>query len=222
MKKSEFVLKLDQIQASVSPFLRGIGFKKSGRTHNRGIDDGIVHVINFQMGQYPIGDYIIPGIRESSYGQIAVNLGVYLPCVIEIEQRSEPKRFYQDYHCEIRERLGSPAKSGTNVWWDLREEPDVTGETINDLLKTDGLSFLDRYQNYLDVLDYYHLHGSLPFHNEGRSALTAAMIYSHLGKNAEASTLFDRAAADAVRSGHAGFHDYVHKIRQRCLGNTIR
>src|ERR1700709_1123710 len=107
--KSEFVSALDNVQRAVTGRLRPLGFKKGGRTYNRILDSGLVQVVNFQMGEYPIGDYVIPGLRESYYGKFAINLGVYLPCVFEIEGEPGPKRIVRDYHCEIRERLGALA-----------------------------------------------------------------------------------------------------------------
>lgn len=81
-RKSEVVLGVDFVQSSVSPLLKAAGFRKRGRSYNRGVGDGMVHVINFQTGQYPIGEgYEIPGLRESLYGYFTVNLGVHLPQV---------------------------------------------------------------------------------------------------------------------------------------------
>src|SRR5574341_1083284 len=99
MKKSSYVLAIEEVQKPVTEFLRATGFKKSGRTYNRVVDDGLIHVINFQMGQYPIGNYVIPGIRESGYGKFVVNLGVYLPCVSQIERGKREKRIFQEYDC---------------------------------------------------------------------------------------------------------------------------
>jgi hypothetical protein len=80
-QKSEYVLRLDKIQKAVNQKLRPLGFRKLGRSHNRMTAGGLIHVVNFQMGEFPIGDYVIPGLRENLYGRFAVNLGVLLPCV---------------------------------------------------------------------------------------------------------------------------------------------
>lgn len=43
------------------------------------------------MGQFPIGDYLIRGLRESHYSRCAVNLGVALPAVRAIESGRESR-----------------------------------------------------------------------------------------------------------------------------------
>lgn len=218
MTKSKFVLAVDKVQEPVSVLLRSHGFRKSGRTYNRIVEDDIVHVINFQMGAYPIGRHIIPGLRESLYGQFTVNLGVFLPCVAKITQHPKPKRAYHDYDCEIRERLGALANSGKDVWWDTSQSPESLGQLITEL-GAFGLPFLETYNSYSDVLNYYDRHGTLPFHNEGRSSLAAAIISYHLGKLDEAHELFERAADYATANSHRAFQNYVLEIQQRCANN---
>lgn len=216
--KSVFVNNLDNVQRSVTALLRPFGFKKGGRTYNRIFDCGIVHVINFQMGEYPIGNYVIPGLRESSYGKFTVNLGVYLPCVFEIEGYPRPKRMHQDYHCEIRDRLGSLAHGGEDVWWDLSEPAEVTAAYIGDVLVRIGLPFLSQFESYEDVLNYFKLFRKFPFHNEGRSALAAAIVSYHLGRRSDAEHLFE-AAIDHAKD-HPGFRNHVKELRQRCINGA--
>ena len=118
MPKSAFATALDEIQKPLTALLKNVGFERRGRTYNRTVQDGLVHVVNFQMGQFPIGDYVIPGIRESFYGRFAVNLGVMLPAVMKLESARDPPAFVQEYYCEIRERLGALVYE-EDVWWDL-------------------------------------------------------------------------------------------------------
>ena len=97
MPKSRYVLALDEIQRAMTAFLKPLGFRKSGRTYNRTVEDGLVHVVGFQMGEYPIGGYIIPGLRKNFYGRFTVNLGVVLPAVIDVESRAKPKTLCPEY-----------------------------------------------------------------------------------------------------------------------------
>jgi hypothetical protein len=203
------------VQRSVTALLRPFGFKKGGRTYNRIFDSGIVHVVSFQMGEYPIGDYVIPGLRESFYGKFAVNLGVYLPCVFEIEGHSRPKRMHHDYHCEIRDRLGSLAHGGDDVWWDLSEPVELTEPYICDVLERIGLPFLSQFESYDDVLTYFNLFRKFPFHNQGRSALSAAIISYHLGRRSDAEDLLEAAIQHA--RNHPGFRSHVKELRRRCF-----
>jgi hypothetical protein len=75
MAASPYVKALDDIQKALTGFLKPVGFKKKGRTYNRQVGDSLVQVVNLQMGQFPIGDYAIPGLRESHHGRFTVNLG---------------------------------------------------------------------------------------------------------------------------------------------------
>jgi len=100
--------------------LRATGFRKSGRTHNRRVGDGLVHVVSLQMGQYVSGQY----------GKFAINLGVYLPCVPEIEYGRSASKTIHEYSCEIRDRLGALAFSRKDVWWELDASVGKTAALI--------------------------------------------------------------------------------------------
>src|SRR4051794_47026 len=96
MSKSEFANNVDIVQTQVAAFLKPLGFRKKGRTHNRTTAAGLIHALDFQMGAYPIGaQYVISGIRENYYGRFTVNLGVLLPCVFEIEEQKPLPIFVQ-------------------------------------------------------------------------------------------------------------------------------
>ena len=215
MKKSSYVSAIEEVQQPVTAFLRKAGFRKSGRTYNRTVDDGLIHVVNFQMGQYPVGNYVIPGIRENRYGSFAANLGVFLPCVSQIERGNLEKRIFQDYDCEIRERLGVLAES-KDVWWSLDSATAETGGLMVGLLEEFGLPFFSQFTDYESVLSHYRVFGRLPFNNDGRSALIAAIISHRIGDLKSATEFFDRAAASAIESKRPGFADHVEKFRKRC------
>jgi hypothetical protein len=50
MAASPYVKALDDIQKALTGFLKSLGFKKKGRTYNRHVGDGLVQVVNLQMG----------------------------------------------------------------------------------------------------------------------------------------------------------------------------
>lgn len=50
--KSDFAKGLDAVQGAVHSFLKPLGFRKKGHTHNRATDGGLLHVINSQMGSF--------------------------------------------------------------------------------------------------------------------------------------------------------------------------
>lgn len=76
---------MKHLVAAVQPTLKEQGFRKRGNTFNRTTEpDGIIHVINFQMGAYkPPGTVEIPGLRPNLYGRFTVNLGIWLPGIAE-------------------------------------------------------------------------------------------------------------------------------------------
>lgn len=217
MQKSNVAATLDEIQKPINDALKARGFKKSGRTLNRVMPSGLVHVVNFQMGQFPIGEYVIPGIRESFYGKFAVNLGVVLPCVRRIEHNWEPKKIYQEYDCEIRERLGSLADEGRDFWWTIEPNFDGVADDVFRKLHDLGLPFLEKFNSYEDVLREFECSGKFPLLNEGRSALVVAMIRHDQGDEAGAKLAFERAKTYPTRN--PGFIKHVQAIEDACRKN---
>lgn len=206
MAKSVFVEQLDAIQQTASKRLKRLGFRKGGRSFNRLLDRGIVQVITFQMGEFPIGNYVIPGIRESLYGSFAVNLGVLLPCVYHADYRFPLPKTIRDGHCSIRDRL----KNACGEEWFKLGSGDL-GDFVDRQLETVGLLFLDTFKSYEAVLDFYTTHGKLPFQNEGRATLEAALICKELGDLKKAHELF----AKAVETNHKAFRSYVSEVARR-------
>lgn len=216
MPKSEFAKHLDAIQAGVAAFLEPLGFHKKGRTHNRTTTGGLVNVVNFQMGEYPIGEhYVIPGIRESFYGKFAVNLGVLLPCVREAEWQKPAPDFVQEYYCTIRSRLSSLA-FGTDRWFDLMPDTSTLATTLVQLFDRFGLPFFEQFPDYPAVLAYFEKHGDFPLQNSGRAALEAAIVAHHLGDVETAQRLFTQAHS----TDHKGFRQHVSTLANR-LGHRV-
>ena len=207
MTKSAYVLRLDAIQSAANELLRGHGFRKSGRSHNRTTDKGLIHVVNFQMGEFPIGDYVIPGIRESSYGTFAVNLGVLLPCIYRLYPFPMPKTV-RDGHCSIRSRILNP-NGNESFSLEVGKSPDPSD--ILTSLRVQAFPFFDQFEAYKDVIAYYRRHNVLPSQNHGRASLEAAVILHELGDTKNASHVFD----EAYDSDHKGFKEYVSEVAAR-------
>jgi hypothetical protein len=168
------------------------------------------------MGEYPLGEhYVIPGIRESYYGKFAVNLGVLLPCVWEVEWQKPAPDFVQEHDCSIRSRLSSLA-FGTDEWFELTTDTSILATTLVQLFDKFGLPFLDQFPDYGSVLAHFEAHGDLPFRNPGRAALDAAIIAHHVGDLEKARQLFSRAHS----TDHKGFRQHVFTLADR-LGHNI-
>jgi len=211
MKKSPYVKSLDEIQKAVHSFLKPLKFKKTGRSHNRCLDKGIVQVINFQMGPYPIGDYEIEGLRENLYGKFIINLGIHLPCIYEIEHNSKPPKVIKDYDCTIRERIGT-VTDDEEAWFEIPKNPsDCFSELVN-IIDNQALPFLDQFKTYESIIKYYEDNGELPFSNESRSTLEVAIISNHIGDSKMAKKLFSK----AFSTDHEGFRDFVKELATKC------
>jgi hypothetical protein len=145
--KIEYKETLNEIQKLIHTELKADGFKKKGRTHNKVLDNGIVQVINFQMGQFQFDNVIeIPGLRENLYGQFTINIGVFVPELYEKIFDPKPKSFIQEFDCEIRTRL-SQKIFGEDKWFPISADFGKTAEFINENLNSIGKEWFDRFDN---------------------------------------------------------------------------
>lgn len=213
MKRSPYVQALDQVQKALAAFLKPLGFRKKGRTFNRPVGDGLIQVVNLQMGQFPIGDYVIPGIRESHYGRFTINLGVALPAARALESGRELAAFIQEYECEIRERLTHLA-FGEDSWFDLDHQVDKTSTDVVRYMDLLGVPFLEEFESYEAVLAVLDERGSLPSSNMGRASLVGAMVAVHLKQFDRARSYFDNASRHA--GANRGFAGHIEGIRRAC------
>ncbi len=213
MSKSPYVAGLDSIQKELTAYLKPLGFRKKGRTYNRCVGDGLVQTLGLQMGQFPIGEYVIPGLRESFYGRFAVNLGIALPAVNAVEYGRALPPFVPEHHCHVRARL-SALVFNEDVWFDLDHLVYQTARDIVQYMDDVGVPFLERFESYSDVLAEIDTAGCLPGSNAGRSALVGAMICAHLGERERAQTFFNRAAE--LARDHKGFARHVADVRRSC------
>src|SRR5258706_8566516 len=147
MSKSSIRPLLDKIEKPVAVYLKDQGFVKKGRTFNRETEKGIIQVVNLQSGSFPIGDYIIPGIRESNYGRFTVNLGIGVEEVWRVGYPYTPiGPVCHEYHCTIRTRLGDLLYSNDH-WWDITNEAIETSLEIIDGLDGKALPWFKLFEN---------------------------------------------------------------------------
>ena len=80
MAKSEPAIQMDEVQKQLYHSLTERGYRAKARTLSRTTPEGLIHVINFQMGRFdPPGTNYIPWLREKLYGRFTVNIGVHVP-----------------------------------------------------------------------------------------------------------------------------------------------
>ncbi len=184
--ESSYKRHLDTIQNSTVPLMKEHGFRKRGRTFNREREDGIIQVLNYQMGNFPIGKYEIPGIRESVYGKFTINLGILIPCLYQLESSRDKKTpFCQESECEIRERLPHLAYA-QDTWFDLTGSTKQQQAETRELISQYAFPWFEEFNSYNDILNYFTNHQILPFCNEGRSMLVSGVMYLNLGKRRRA------------------------------------
>ena len=146
---------LNAIEKPIAIFLKEQGFRKKGRTFNRETEKGIIQVIHLQSGTFPIGNYEIPGFRESLYGKFTVNLGV---AIDEIWRVSYPKfvkkDIWKEYDCTIRTRL-SELLYGRDKWWEITNESQTTAQEITDGLSSKALPWFKRFESREKIVKNY-------------------------------------------------------------------
>lgn len=104
---------IDEIEAAVYTQLRPLGFRKYGRTLHRFVSGDLSQIIHFQCG--------LPSVGPAQ--QMWVNLGIRIPeCDERTFSPSPLKRYYHEYNCTLRSRLGS-IDSRQELCFDLREQP---------------------------------------------------------------------------------------------------
>lgn len=196
--KVELKTHLDNIQNEIFLFLKPLGFKKKGRTFNRQTEDGIYQVINIQSGRYEFGDkYVIPGFRENFYGKFTVNLGIMVKEIYELESHNKPKEIYQDYNCQIRERL-SNLTIKQDHWWTISDDKNKPAKEVIDGLNSHGLDWLNNFETRNKICkNLGTFEGSSP-----RAKLDIAIIELHRDR-AKAEKLFqDYYDNIEIKNGH--------------------
>ena len=207
---TEFARSMSDIVSLIHPTLKSFGFRKRRHTFNRAAEKGLIHVVNFQMGQYEFDVDEIPGLRPKVYGLFTVNLGVYLEeCHRAYFSDRPAPSFPHEYECEIRWRLGDLIPSPNEAWWPLSlPEPEVAS-SMSELLARYGIQQMDALATRSDVLAYL-LDPADRIGRNQRARLSAAVILYRLGRVAEAESVIGDYYEDAV----AAFPQHVTFVRE--------
>jgi hypothetical protein len=204
MVKSESAHKLDELLVDVGKFLKQEGFRKRNHTFNKIVDTGLIHVVNFQMGQFPVGNYLdIPFFRPNLYGKFTVNFGVFVSEIYEATFNHPLSKYINEYDCEIRMRLGSLMYQ-TDKWWDLgQEKANLKHEILEGLVKF-GLPYLKRFTNRKAIIREWEQNGSkigLP----PRAKLSIAIVLAYQGEINKAKELLESEYIEKHGKPYASF-----------------
>ena len=201
MPKTRVVKELDQIQAVVGRYLKPLGFKVKGRTFNRPTIDGLVQVINFQKDRY--GD------------RFAVNVGVYIPEVAKHMDNEAVGTWVQEYHCNVRARLGPTGIDGNDMWWVVRD-PETVGSQLSARMENQCVPYLDQHSTrdmILIALEHRVVEGGA----FGAPRLISAIIHNGKVEKQRARELLEEQLQLSQTRAH---EDYVRELAAE-LGVTL-
>jgi hypothetical protein len=199
-----------QIVRTLAPLFKKAGFRKRRHSFNRLVEDGVVHVVDLQMGPYePPGTVEIPGLRENLYGLFCVNLGVY---VAEMgDEGGRGGSWINEYGCDLRKRLGELIPPGDqDVWWSLADPPASTHD-VEAALTEHGLPWLDGLSSRRNILDRYYLFGASALGMPPRARIDIARVHLALGDEEAADRELRLHWNDSLEPGHREYFAGVLK-----------
>ena len=174
---------LDQIEKSVYALVKPYGFTKHGRTLHRFVSEDISQVINFQLGQAYLGYTHL----------LSVNVGIRVPeCMLRnFEPEENPKKYYHEYECNIRSRLGCV---------EGKEESCYSFFTPLDLIEADiirqirdvVLPVFEDLNSREAILQKRRAYPNMDTLNDHLILLEEAMIYGRCGQLDKASQTLNR------------------------------
>lgn len=206
---------MSAVVSAVAPTLKAMGFKKQRHTFNRIAEPGVVQVVNFQMGQFPIGAYEIPGLRPNLYGKFTVNLGVFVREVYEVTQRTTASAFVPEYACEFRVRLGELLTPPADTWWSLKDDAGNLAAELAEHLDGRGRAWFAGYATR-DAILSVPSGGPAPPGWPARAGVALAVILAQRGERAKArTTLHDYLAAERLSPRNPRHRDWVLDVATR-------
>jgi hypothetical protein len=214
----------------VAPLMKEHGFRKRRHCFNRRMDDGIVHVLDFQMGPY---EPIPPNLSEadkdkyvefrtrifgrfSLYGLFTINLGVHIPELEDALFRGNPpsSSFIPEYRCHVRTRLGQLSE-GNDAWWGLDLPVAELGLLMTELIKAHAIPFLDLFPTRDALVAQTETEpASVPW--QGPPRLQLAIIAAHLGDERRARSLLQAHYDETIlHPRNLAHHKYVEQVAER-------
>ena len=180
---------VDAIENSVYSHLKPHGFRKFGRTLHRFVSEDISQVINFQSG-LPI---------KGMSGLLCVNVGIRVPECVErdFHINSEKKKYYHEYDCNIRSRLGT-VSGKKEAWYDLRKSTKKIIERIQKEIDEAVLPVFEVLNSRDAILSHRREYSLFDALNSHLILLEESMIYGHLGDTEKAKELFEAYYQSAV------------------------
>ena len=173
---------VDIIEKIVYEYLKPLGFRKYGRTLHRFVDNDISQVVHFQNGCPSKGVFDI----------LWVNLGIRVPECVERKFSIEGplKKYYHEYECNIRTRLGWLA-DGKDTVYNLKKDPNKIGKNALKRLKKYVLPVFEILNSRDEILKHRRQYPLFDQFNDSMILFEEAMILGRRGQTAEATRLFN-------------------------------
>ena len=179
--KSELTKKLNEIESDVYQHLKPLGFRKHGRALHRFVSEDISQVVEFQAGMW----------TSILYGTFCVNLGIRVPeCDERRFQPQKNKKFYHEYECNIRSRLGTMSGK-EDTWYDLKKDSGKIAEAIIGEIDEHVLPVFDVLCSREAILAHRRDYPLFDHLNSRLILLEESMIYGHLGNMDKAKESFE-------------------------------
>lgn len=196
--------RIDYIENEVFQSVKKYGFRKYGRTLHRFVSGDISQVINFQCGQ---------AYRDETH-LMWVNIGIRVPECFECSfEYSEIKKYYHEYECNIRSRLGEISeKNGYKLTtFDLRNDIEKTAVQITDEIISEVIPAFEVLSSRESILAHRREYAPFDTLNRHLILLEEAMIYGHRGDFGLAKDSFEQYYEWAVNNcrnrGHITYLD---------------
>ena len=172
---------IDAIEARVYTALKKFGFRRHGRTLHRFVSDDISQVINFQCGQAYRGETC----------NMWVNTGIRVPECSEREffPSLPAKKYYKEYECTIRSRLGL-IDGGEEKCFNVACGAEAAADEILDDILYKVLPVFDELYDRRAILARRRDYPTFDTLNRNLIPLEEAMIYGHLGETGKAEECF--------------------------------
>ena len=184
MSASFVTQQINRIESEVFKRIKPFGFVKHGRTLHRFVSGDISQVIDFQCG---------PAYLDATH-QMWVNVGIRIPECMERQFNAvNNKKFYHEYECNMRSRLGAIGTKGLKDEKTFCLDDDIEtmcGEIISEI-ENEVIPVFDILSSRQDILEHRREYPWLDRLNNHLIKLEESLIYGHLGDLAKARELFD-------------------------------
>jgi hypothetical protein len=196
---------LDQVLATVGPFLTEHGYKKSSRNFVA-LGDGVARVLLFQTSQ----------LKKPEEATFTVNVAVTSVAFHEAYSGTPFPKNVGSAEPVIQAGIGRFMPDGEAVWWSLKPDvsPALVAKEVQALLATSILPFLARFTSEAALLVELEKGDSLPGFSAMRERCRAVLLAKN-GRKDEASKVLSALIAANAAEGLEGFRASVNELAGR-------